>query len=373
MRLRHGFARRLKAIDLPLLIACTGAAVYGLILVRSATATAKLGGSTMQAICLAAGVIAAVGIAVLRPQRPVWWINGAAAVTLLLMGLTFTPFGYTVPGTDDRNWLYLSLGGRSVLFQPSELLKIVFIVTFSAHLSAAHPRRYRPLTLLLLCAHGLIPALLVFLQGDDGNAAVFLLLFASLLFSGGADGRFLLWGTGISAAAVPIVWRHMSPEKQARFLCLIRVEEYLDTTGWQQHMGLIALGSGGVRGVGYRRGGEHNLYARHNDFIFTVAGEEFGIVGTAAVLLVLLLVLWLLYRAARRAPTRMGRLICLGMLSLIGWQSVINVGMNLRLLPVLGVTLPFFSAGGSSLLTLFLGVGIALAASPRTTKEMAPS
>lgn len=364
MPLRRGFCYRLKQLDVLLLTVCALAAVYGVILVHSAVG--EQGGSLMQIVCLILGITGAVGLGTFRPEQPLRWLIAAAAVSLLLMILTFTPLGYTVPGTDDRNWLYVSLVGKNLLFQPSELLKIVFIATFSTHLAAAFPCRHRPLALLLLCAHGLLPAVLVFWQGDDGNAVVFLLMFVSMMFVSGADGRFLLWGAGMTACAIPLVWRALSPEKKARFLCLFQVEAYLNTTGWQQQLSLIALGTGGFRGVGYGQGGQHNLYARHNDFIFTVAAEELGFLGSTTLLFLLVAILWLLYRAAHRASTLTGRFVCLGMLSLIGWQSAINLGMNLRLLPVLGITLPFFSAGGSSLLTLFLGVGVALSCSPRT-------
>lgn len=345
------------------LAACVAAAVYGCILVYS---SAGMSAFVTQVLSLLLGTAAAWLISAVESRRLAAWSWLPGVISLVLMGLTFTSLGYTVPGTDDRNWLYLSLGGRTLLFQPSELLKIVFILTFSAHLVAVRERLHRVPVLMGLCAHGLIPVLLVFFQGDDGNAAVLLLLFVAMLFAGGVPLRFLLAGTGVCAAAVPLLWRVMSEDKKARFLCLIHVEDYLDTAGWQQQLSLIALGSGQCSGLGYGEGGDHGLYARHNDFILTVAGEELGFFGAVLLLALLLLVLVLLYRRARVAEDPLNRLLCMGLFSLIAIQSTINIGMTLRLFPVLGITLPFFSAGGSSLLTLFLGVGLAMGNTPRT-------
>lgn len=107
-------------------------------------------------------------------------------------------------------------------------------------------------------------------------------------------------------------------------------------------------------------GGDHQVYARNNDFIFTVAGEEFGFVGALAVVVILLGVVLAIMRDAIHAKDRLGMLLCTGMMALIGFQSIINIGMTLRLVPVIGITLPFFSAGGSSVATLYLGIGLVL-------------
>ena len=112
--------------------------------------------------------------------------------------------------------------------------------------------------------------------------------------------------------------------------------------------------------MGFTQGNGGNLYARNNDMIFTVAGEEFGFIGAAAVLVLLLLLGIAIYRNARTASTKLGSYICVGMLCCIGFQAAINIGMNLRLFPILGITLPFFSAGGTSLATLLAGMGLVL-------------
>ena len=313
----------------------------------------------MQAGCLLLGIPIALFISS-KDYRAVPYSVWLTIPVLVLMLLTFTPLGYEVPGTDDRNWLLIPLFGKQFLIQPSELLKITVILTLSHHIETVGERIKEPLSLLGLLIHAAIPVLLIFLQGDDGNAVVCLIIVAALLFIGGIPLSYALGGIVLSLAAIPLLWQRMSVDKKSRFLCLFQVENYRQTTGWQQDLSVTAIGSGRWCGVGYLQGGNDHLYARQNDFIFTVSGEEFGFVGAILLIGLLTMILLLLYRTALRASTRRGFLICGGLMVLIATQAVINIGMALRLMPVLGITLPFFSAGGSSLLTLFLGIGIAM-------------
>lgn len=352
--------RLLRDTDWSMLGSCTAAAAYGLLLIYSASLSGAGGNPTMQALCLILGILAACSVSLInyRSIAARWYL--LALPSFVLMVLTFTPLGYEVPGTDDRNWLLLPLGSQTFLLQPSELLKIVFIVTFSHHIATLGDRIRKPLPLLGICAHGVLPILLIFLQGDDGNAFICIVLFAALLIVGGLPLQYIIGGGVSLSAMIPLVWQQMSPDKKARFLCLFQVDAYRNTTGWQQELSVTAIGAGGLCGVGYLQGGDDNLYARQNDFIFTVAGEEFGFIGAVAALVLLSVILLLLYRTARKSADLTGKLLCIGLLILIASQAIVNIGMTLRVMPVLGITLPFFSAGGSSLLTLFLGIGIAM-------------
>lgn len=348
--------------DMFLLISVFLACAYGFILVFSVAHTNGTG-YQMQLISIVLGLILAVVISRIDYEMicTLWMV--LAGVSLLLVLLTFTPLGINVPGTDDTAWLGIKLGSRTVSFQPSELLKIAFIITFSRHLSMVQEHINRPLTIVGLCAHGLLPAMLVFLQGDDGTACIFLCIFISMMFIAGVKPLYFVGAMAAIAAAIPLLWDRLPADKKERFLCIIFVEKYADGIGWQQSIGLSAIGSGQLSGVGYLQGGAHHLYARDDDMIFTVAGEEFGFVGAIALLLVLLLVLAALLRVALRAKDRQGMYLCIGMLALVGFQSLINIGMSLRLLPILGITLPFFSAGGSSVATLLIGIGVILSVS----------
>ena len=363
-RLSAFFVRFFRGSNKPLILFCLLCSAYGLLLVYSATYTGQglSGGFVNQAASSVAGLLVALLISQIDYELicRLWPIYLVPA--LILMGLTFTSLGFNAVGTDDTAWLGFPFGSDNPIltFQPSELLKIVFIITFSKHLDAVKEHINRITTVVLLCAHGLLPAVLVFMQGDDGTALVFLCIFVVMMFTAGLHPLYFVAAIVAAVPALYFVWQHLDAQKVGRIMALIRPEEYLETYGWQQHHGLISMGSGGLWGVGYLEGGTVGLYARNNDFIFTVAAEEFGLMGSLLLLTLLVGVIALLLVAALRARDRLGSNICMGMMALIAFQSIINLGMNLRLLPVIGITLPFFSAGGSSVLTLYLGIGLAL-------------
>ncbi len=351
----------IKNTDRILLILCIFASLYGLALVYSSVKGA-LSGYLVQLVCICLGVVVAIIISQIDYETiatlwPIW--VGVAAVLVIL---TYTPLGLNVSGTDDTAWLGLSIGQWQITFQPSELLKIVFIITFSKHLSMVRDHINELKTFLLLCAHGMVPIALIFSQGDDGTMLIFLLMFAAMMFAAGLKPLYFLGAATLGGLAVPFLWdRLMKDGKLGRFLCLFYVDEYLDSSGFQQYHGLIAIGSGKLWGRGFMQGGDDpNLYARNNDFVFTIACEEFGFIGALVVLTLIALIIWELWRCAVTARDRMGMFMCVGVMSMIGFQSLINIGMTLRLLPVIGITLPFFSSGGSSVATLYLGIGLAM-------------
>lgn len=356
-RIKSGISLYIRYNDWFLFLSCTAAAAYGIILVYSAAASQN-GQSReylVQTVSFLIGVAAALVISRIDYEIICRLWPFLSGISLFLVLLTFTPLGLKV--ADDQAWLYIPVIGT---FQPSELLKITFIISFANHLSKVQHKMNELRTALLLCLHGAVPVLLIFKQGDDGTALVFICIFASMLFIAGLRPLYFLIGATAGAAAVPVAWNMMDELKKARFLCLIFVEKYADNVGWQQNLALIAIGSGKLWGVGYLKGGNQYLYARNTDFIFTVAAEEFGFMGGLALFAILILILLALYRSILAARDLQGMLLCGGLMALIGFQSLINLGMNLRLLPVIGITLPFFSRGGSSLTTLFLGVGVAL-------------
>ncbi len=343
----------------PLIFLCTLCSAYGILLIYS-TDIAK--GYVTQPLACVGGLLLALYVSQLDYHlvchRWLWF----ALPSLLLVCLTFTPLGFNAAGTDDTAWLGLPFGSATPLitFQPSEFLKIAFILTFSHHLQNVSERLNRPSTLFLLCAHAALPIMLVFLQGDDGTALIFLLITAIMLFSAGVHWGYCGGAVVAFVFAAVLFWQTLDESKRGRFLALIHPEQYLDTYGWQQYRALISIGNGGLWGTGYQNGGTLSLFARNNDFIFTEAAEEFGLVGALLVLIFLLGVILLILFIALRAEDTLGRHLCFGLAGLIASQAVINIGMNLRLVPVIGITLPFFSAGGSAVLALYLGIGLAL-------------
>ena len=285
-----------------------------------------------------------------------WMVH--APLALILVGLTFV-IGYGVEGVDDKAWL--KLFGVSV--QPAEFLKISFIMTFAYHLSLVKEHLNDLKNLIPVCVHGGIPVLLVHLQGDDGTAVIFALMFAIMLFAAGLSWKYLMVAGGALIAALPVIWfQIMDEDKRLRFLAVFDPEnpEFKDIV-YQQYHGLVSIGSGGVWGKGIFSGGHRNSVPKsENDFIFSFAGEAIGFVGCVAIILLLAFICFRVFFTSRRSTDPLGRYICIGVFAMIVSQAVINIGMNLSVMPVIGVTLPFFSAGGSSVLSIYLGIGLAL-------------
>lgn len=357
-KLKNSIQIYIKNTDKLLILLCTLASLYGLALVYSTTVTAgrSMRDVVVQLAAFILGMVVAIFISQIDYEAictlwPIW-----AGASLILMILTYIGgIGLNAVGTDDTAWLEIF----GISFQPSELMKIVFIVTFAKHLSLVRDHINELKTVLLLCLHGGLPIALVFKQGDDGTALVFILMFVSMMFAAGLKPLYFLIALTGGCAILPFIWDKLIKEKMGRILCLFFVDEYLSEEGWQQYEGLVATGSGQLWGKGFL-GGQKDFFARNNDMIFTVAGEEFGFIGAVVLLALLLLIVWELWRCAITARDRLGMYICIGVMSLIGFQSLINIGMNLRVLPVIGITLPFISAGGSSSATLYLGIGLAL-------------
>ena len=342
-----------------LILTCILASTYGCVLVYSAAHGFGEGvrGYMIQIAASLGGLLLALFISRFEYETictlwPIW-----SGIALLLVILTFTPLGLNATGTDDTAWLAIG----PITFQPAELLKISFIISFSVHLSRVQERIREFRTVFFLCLHGGVHILLVFLQGDDGTALVFIAIFLSMLLISGVNLLYYILGFAGVCAVVPILWTYfMDEEKKASFLCIFPsfVEKYLKTAGWQQFEALKCIGTGQLTGVGYLNGTNPSLFARNNDLIFIVAAEEFGFLGGLLLLVVLGLIIFEMYRCAKHAKDPMGTYLCVGMMAYIGFQSLINLGMNLRLLPVIGITLPFFSDGGSSVATLYLGIGL---------------
>ena len=226
-----------------------------------------------------------------------------------------------------------------------------------------NPGGLRLRELALPAAVTMVPVLLILSQPDLGTAGVFLFVFASMLLlagpSPGTLGLLLLAGLG----AVPILMSQLKPYQLKRITTFLNPE--LDPLGAGYHViqSKIAIGSGGLTGRGYLHGTQNQLNflpEQHTDFIFSVFAEEWGFVGAMILigLYVLLLVRGLV--VVNRAKERFGALLAFGVLANVFWQAAINLGMTTGLLPVVGITLPFFSYGGSSLVTLMVGLGLVI-------------
>ena len=355
-----------RETDKLLFFSCIAASLYGLVMVFSATRSDRADGELfsreflIMLIAVFLGIAMCLAISYFNYEvfTRYWLIIGAACILALLL---LFPFGSGPESRPDaRTWLRF---GDLFSIQPSEFVKIGFIVTFSVHLERLRDKLNRFWSVAQLGLHALVPTALVLLTGDMGSALIFLVMAVIMLFVGGVHWGYFLGGFALLCAAAPLVWTFVfSSIQKNRFLALLYPELYPSII-YQQQNGINAIGSGGITGQGLFRGAYTQaglVPENQNDFIFTAIGEELGFVGCLAALALLCLISVRLILIGRKSRERSTNLICTGVASMILSQTVVNVGMCLMLMPVIGITLPFFSAGGSSNLGVYLGIGLAL-------------
>lgn len=359
-RLLGRIADFIRETDKLLLILCLLASSYGILAVFSATRhDGSMRPPLIQAICLFIGIGAALVISAFNFTEYLkrWYL--AAALGLIPVILTFF-IGIAPAGTDDKAWLDLGF----TAFQPSELMKICFIVTFSAHLSAIKDKINKPLYLLTACLHGGLPVVLIIVQGDFGTALVFAVMFIIMLWSAGVSWKYFVGAFSALLISSPFIYFFLlNDDHRARIVSIFNIEADIQGDGYQQYRARVALANGGFSGQGFLKGSLTQVGGvpeGHNDFIFVSIGEELGFLGCIAVLILLGAICFRILRVSAICRNDAGKLICIGVFAMLFAQIVINLGMCVSILPVIGITLPFFSAGGTSLLTLLLGIGLVL-------------
>jgi cell division protein FtsW len=315
--------------------------------------------------------IAALGGAWLIAQFPLstikFFAHRSLGIAVLVMFLLI-PFGRDVNG--NTNWI--SFG--PIDFQPSEVAKL-FLILWAAYIIEKNYGNAKKITSSLVIGFGLV--LLVVLKGGDlGSAIVIGLILMSLIFLAGADLKVIAIFGLVGAAGVAVLVLSAS-YRMDRFTAFLHpfADGVYKNAGWQPAHSLMALGSGGLfgAGIGLSKQKWGNLAEAHTDFIFGVIGEEFGLLGTIATLVAISLLVICIIKIALTAKDSFSRYLGLGIAFWIGIQSLINLASATSLIPVVGVTLPFISYGGSSLLALVgaLGfvAGIALR-DPQVSKEI---
>ncbi|MEG2203594.1 MAG: FtsW/RodA/SpoVE family cell cycle protein, partial [Oscillospiraceae bacterium] len=261
---------------------------------------------------------------------------------------------------DDKAWL--ELPWIHMQFQPSEILKLALVLSLALHLEKARDSINDPKTLFFLCLHGAVPTLMVVAQGDHGTAMVFVAFFCCMLFAAGLSLRIVAGVVGVACAGSPLLWFFvLDNDKRQRVLNVWGPSgDLLATSGYQQAKGLMAIGSGQIWGKGVFTGEHQYIPEMYNDFIFAFAGEALGFVGCCAIIALLALLCLRLLLDARQAKDPLGRYICVGVFGILSFQMLWGIGMCLSLLPVTGLTLPFFSAGGTSVVMSYAAIGLAM-------------
>lgn len=345
------------------LLTCLSAAAiaYSLLLIFSLQRAGSYNYIRPQLIAAVIGFIAATitAQADYRILLKKWYI--AAIFAIVLAGAVFL-FGMRINGTDDAAWISLPWG---TTVQPSEFIKPCFILTFTHHVCYCHEKSVlnKPWAVLSLLLHAAIPMGIIHLQGDDGTALIFGAIFFVISMAAGIKWRYFTILVGLAAVGTPFIWNYLMNDPQRnRLLALFDTQSNTVTDyTYQQYQGRLSLANGGMYGTGFMHGqrvASGIVPEQENDFILSVAGEEFGFLGCMLAMALLFAILLLILYNAKKAPTLAGSLLCAGVFAVIAAQTILNLGMVLGLLPVIGVTLPLFSAGGSSLTGTLLCLGL---------------
>lgn len=355
-----------RDFDWPLLLAVLVLCGVGVAMIYSATEnTVDLTGLWFRQMAL--GLVGLFGLALvaLIDYRHLELLAPPAFVVSVLLLLTVDIFG-TAQGTGSQRWI--NVGGT--LVQPSEAGKFLLIVFLAWYLSWYQDRMHKLTYLLVVLVLILAPIVLVYLQPDLGMTLSYAFLGATLLVVSGIRFWQLFMLLGAFVAMIPILVGTLSGYMVERMNLFLNPAGNTDAA-FNVNQALIAIGAGGWMGRGWGHGSQNQLHflrVRHTDFIYSVISEELGWVGAVAVLGLLLFVVWRLLRIADRAQDQFGRLLAVGVAAHIFFLIVVNVGMNLNLMPVTGLTLPFVSYGGSSLVTILLAIGLAQSVAIRHRK-----
>jgi rod shape determining protein RodA len=343
-----------RHVDVVLVVATLAVAAFGALLVHSATASGNAAGAgtIWRHLLFVVGGVGVMTVVSLVDYRRIadWW-QAIYALSVILLAGVLTPLGAVVNGS--RAWYRVG----PITLQPAEFAKLATIIAVAAYLSSADRVDLRRLAVAL----GLfVPPLgIILLQPDLGSALVFIFVALGMLVVGGVRMRHLavLALIGILGVVGILTSNTLDDYQRERLTSFVSP----DGQSYNVEQAQRAIGSGGLTGYGFRDGPQTRggyVPEQETDFIFTVAGEEFGFLGAGGLILGLGLIVWRVWRNAQLAGDRLGTLICAGILSMFLFHIFENVGMTLGIMPVTGIPLPFVSYGGTAMLTCFAAVGV---------------
>lgn len=372
------FTGWIRQVDLVLLALCTGTTLFGCLMIASATRyTGSYKNVIVQIAALGLGIVAYILMSMLDLNEigKHWkWLLGGSLVLILLLK---TPLGMD-GGTGNRAWL--GIKNFPVNLQPVEIVKITFIIVLARQLQYLQEQRDLKSipSVGMLAGHlMLVVGLYAAISGDMGSALVLIFIFACMCFVAGVAKRWFVLGLLGGGFAFYVLWEtdKIAPYMKDRFLTLFDHDLDPMGIGWQQTRSLLALGGGKLTGQGLFNGTQTqsasawSLPARHTDFIFSVIGEELGLLGCLLTILLLAAIIFRCVLIARHAQTKTDMYICVGVAAMLIFQTISNIGMCLFVMPVIGLTLPFISYGGSSIVTLFAAMGMVSGIQKRTRPE----
>ena len=352
----------LRKGDVILLVLCVFTSAFGCLMIASATNyTGSLRQVFVQVAAIGLGVlvyilVSSFDIGILCEHRQ--WLT---LLNMLVLGLLLTPFG-TDNGSGNRSWLDFPF--LPVQIQPAEFVKITFVLVLASVMASHQERVSHPVSVIhMVLTLGLIVGLNLYISGDLGVSLIFAAVFLGMAWSGGVKLFWFLIGVGLVVLCVPVVWPYMPEYQRLRIEVIFNPELDPYGMGPRYHMlrSQLSLNGGGLTGQGLFSGNRTQagvLYAQHTDFIFSAIGEELGYIGCVLVMIMLLAIIIRCFVVGVKSPDYMRKLICFGVGSALIFQTLLNVGMCMGVLPIIGLTLPFISYGGSSLVSLYALVGL---------------
>jgi len=371
----HRFLEELKDFnkkgDWVLLILALIVSGFGMICMASATNADKFDGNLryiiIQLVATGLGVmmyaiVSSIDVDVMSEHR-----NMMVAFNTFLL-LLLIPFG-TDNNTGNRSWLDIPL--VPVNIQPAEICKITYIIIMASVMSSHQNRISHPVSVFHMVFHlGILVGLNMVLSSDAGVSLIFVFIFIGMTFAGGVSLWWFALAVGGIAAALPFVWNFLGEYQQERILILIDPEFDKQGIGARYHskINLQSLTGGGLTGQGLFNGNRTqggNLFAQHTDYIFSSIGEELGFFGCVLVMILEMAIIARCIYVGMKCPDYMRRVICFGAASALMFQLMINTGMCIGVMPVIGLTLPLISYGGSSIVTIYAMLGLVSGAHAR--------
>lgn len=347
--------------DMLLLILCMIASVFGVVVISSATAST---GSMQYVYVQTLGIFIGLGLYVFFTYVDIdtladnWPILTVFNVALMCSLIFFGEAG----DTGNNGWLrFFGIG-----VQPSEVVKVSYTVVMAKHIAHLKNRNTLndfPSVIGLVLHFGSIFGLIIVISQDLGSASIFFMIFALMLFAAGFSWKWFVAGFAAILAVMPFAWTFVLKEYQRDRLLVPYVPSIdPDNSGinWQANQSKIALASGQLTGRGLYNGpqSQSDRAGKHTDFIFSVIGEELGMIACVACILLLMVIVVRVIYVGMRSGTDLGMLVCVGMAASILYQTFENTGMCMGVTPVIGITLPFFSYGGSSIVSSWAAMGI---------------
>lgn len=364
----HRFLEELKDFskkaDWVLLTLCLVTSGFGLIVMASATSAEKFGSNTkyiiIQLLAIALGVlmfaiVSSIDADTISENR---MLLTAFNIFILLL---LIPFG-TDNNTGNKSWL--KFPGIPIAIQPAEICKITYILIMASVMSSHQNDISKIPSVMHMVLHlGILVGLNMVLSGDAGVSLIFVFIFIGMAFAGGVSLVWFAIAIAGIAAISPLAWKLMGTYQQERIRVLIDPNYDKQGLGARYHskINMMSLTGGGLTGQGLFNGNRTQggmLFAQHTDYIFSSVGEELGFFGCCAIMILELLIIARCIQVGMRSPEYMRRLICFGAASALMFQLMINVGMCIGVMPVIGLTLPLISYGGSSTVTIYAMLGL---------------